>query len=114
MTPKAITGSDRATTIGQYDGDGRWISEVSLTASPSGSSAVGAVVLPSSCTSVRRWSLPSSSSAYLRCHHSSRCVTVGSMSKLCAGGGEAVAHSSVLASHGSGSLVTFVRLRTTL
>src|SRR5712691_10485413 len=48
-------------------------------------------------------SLPSVPSAYLRCQKSSTEWTRGTSSKFQCGGGELVAHSSVLASHGSAS-----------
>src|SRR5687768_8444007 len=88
--------------IGQYDGDGRCTPD----ASNSGSARY--------LTFSRRRSRPLSSWSYFWCHQSSIEVTVGSTSKLCAGGGDDVPHSSVRASHGSGSLITFLRLATTL
>src|SRR5688572_21077537 len=84
-----MSGRPAASTIGQYDGDGRW----TPTASPfwATSSAV-----------FTRTTRPDSSSAYLRCQNSSRCDTVGTVSKLWVGTGEAVIHSRLRASHGSG------------
>src|SRR3954462_5531714 len=87
-----------ATMIGQYDGDGRCTPD----ASKSGSARY--VILS------RRRSLPLASCSYFWCHQPASAVTVGSTSKLCAGGGEDVPHSSVRASHGSGSWITFLRL----
>src|SRR3954454_16421721 len=93
-----MNGSPSAHTNGQYDGDGRC-------GGSSGPSGFEKNSTPS--TRTRRWL---SSSRYFRCHHSSRCDTVGMSSKLCTGGGELVPHSSVRASHGSGSVHTFLRL----
>src|SRR5205807_4292613 len=55
-------------------------------------------------------SSPSLFSAYLLCQKSSSKCTTGISSKFHSGGGEAVAHSSVLASHGSPAALTFLRL----
>ena len=72
----------------------------------------------------RRWprsapGRPLSSSPYLRCQNSSRCVTIGTSSKLCAGVGFGTIHSSERASHGSSpttrcSRLAFARLETML
>ncbi|MCU1451585.1 MAG: hypothetical protein JWP02_3755 [Acidimicrobiales bacterium] len=51
---------------------------------------------------------------YLRCHSSSRAVTIGISSKLYSGGGELVVHSSVRASQGSSPTFSVFRVFSTL
>src|SRR5688572_14921695 len=88
-----MSGRPAASTIGQYDGDGRW----TFLASP---------FWATSSDDFTRTTRPVSSSAYLRCQNSSRCETVGTVSKLWVGTGEAVIHSRLRASHGSGPTST--------
>src|SRR3954451_22932099 len=97
-----MNGRPIASTSGQYDGDG-------MCGGCAGPSGVEKYWTPS-----MRTSLWFSSSLYLRCHHSSRCVTVGCTSKLCTGGGDVVPHSSVRPSHGSLAAGGFFRLTTML
>src|SRR5262249_43318374 len=82
-------------TSGQYDGDGMWMPCEPASFAASRSSASTAA------PAGRRTSRPSSSSVYLRCQNSSRCVTTGTWRKLYSGGGDDVDHSRVRASHGS-------------
>ena len=84
-----MTGRPIARTSGQYDGEGR------CTPVPSPGWATSAPV-------ATRTTLPSSFSWYLRCQNSSRCDTVGTVSKLWAGTGDCTIHSRLRASHGSG------------
>src|SRR3954469_22520382 len=86
-----MNGRPSAVMIGQDDGDGRC----------GGSDCPAGVVNGrGSATFTRRWF---SSSAYLRCHHSSSWCTTGVSSKFHTGGGDDVAHSSERPSHGSAS-----------
>src|SRR2546427_8442893 len=66
-----------------------------------GGSPDPSVPWPSEAPAITGAGRPSGVSAYLRCHSSSTLCTTGMSSKLWAGGGEEVAHSSVRASHGS-------------
>ena len=84
-----MRGSPTATANGQNDGDGRCTS-------------VASPVCAASSTVATRTTLPSSFSAYLRCHQSSRPCTWGTVSKLCAGTGDGIDHSRLRASQGSG------------
>src|SRR5690349_4535617 len=84
-----MIGNARARTIGQYDGEGRWERD-------------GSPIMAISSGSWTLTTRPCSSSWYLRCHQSSSWVTTGSSSKLWAGVGDGMDHSSERASHGSG------------
>src|SRR6476659_397852 len=75
-------------TIGQYEGEGR-------------GTPVGSPFWMTSSVLATRTGRPFSSSPYFWCHQSSRCVTIGTVSKLCEGVGFGVAHSRLRASHGS-------------
>src|SRR4051794_739814 len=95
-----------ASTTGQYDGDGRWMSP----ATPSSSSPMMAA-----CVAIGTIAPVSSSSAYLRWKNSSSTWTLGIRSKLCAAGGLVVIHSRVRASHGSSTdIVVDLVVTTTL
>src|SRR3546814_13247118 len=89
IRPQPISGNDAHNRIGQYEGAGRC------------TSVRWPVWATSSDVAMRttRWS---SVSPYLRYQNSSRWVTTGTWSKLWAGAGEAVIHSSDRESHGSG------------
>ena len=84
-----MRGSPSATASGQNDGDGRC-------------TPVASPVWAASSTVATRTTVPSSFSAYLACHHSSRPRTWGTVSKLCVGTGDGIDHSRLRASHGSG------------
>ena len=77
-----MSGRPKASTSGQYDGDGRCTS-------------VG-VALLDDVLGARRCAPGGrrSSSPYLRCQKSSSSVTSGTASKLCAGAGDGIIHSS--------------------
>src|ERR1043165_4610192 len=96
-----MIGRPSASTNGQYDGDGMW-----MWCGSSGSRRGGIVDAGLGASFTSR---PSSSSVYLRCHHSSRCVTTGISAKLYSGGGDEVIHSSVRPSHGSSSQYSSLR-----
>src|SRR6478609_7309413 len=85
-------GRPKASTSGQYDGDGR------CTCLPVGTWAMS---LPSATLTSR----PSSPVSYLRYHQSSRVTMVGIGSKLYSGAGEGMLHSRLRLSHGSASQV---------
>src|SRR3954453_14965845 len=88
-----MIGRPSASTNGQYDGDGMWMLCGSFgSRRPGGAAASLGGSFPSR---------PSSSSVYLRCQNSSRCVTVGMSAKLYSGGGDDVIHSRLRAAHGS-------------
>src|SRR5690606_29225294 len=87
--PQPATKMPRAINSGMYDPPGMTISVSSPTSALA--AAISSFVAPAS----------GSRCGCLRCHSSSRLDTTGSWSKLWAGGGEGMVHSSVRASHGS-------------
>src|SRR4249919_530901 len=88
-----MMGSPSAATSGQYEGLGRWIA-CAVPCDPPGPASSAAPAWTGT-------SFPLLSSAYLRCQNSSSEWTSGISSKLYTGGGDAVIHSNVRASHGS-------------
>src|SRR4051794_40647666 len=99
-----MIGRPSASTKGQNDGDGMWMSWGSF------GSRRGGITTDSLAGSFT--SRPSSSSVYLRCQNSSRCETTGISAKLYSGGGEEVIHSSVRASQGSSPQYSSLRIVT--
>src|SRR5262249_61387548 len=82
--PETMKRNAPARRIGQYDGGGMWMDEVSTCAG--GVTLRGGVPWPS---------------PYFCTQKSSRSCTVGTTAKLYTGGGEGIVHSSVRPSHGS-------------
>src|SRR5215831_9133185 len=82
--PETMNRNAPARRIGQYDGGGMWIDEVSTCAG--GVTLRGGVPWPS---------------PYFCTQNSSRSCTVGTTAKLYTGGGEGIVHSRVRPSHGS-------------
>src|SRR5437870_6213936 len=108
-------GSPSAAITGKYEGDGMWIpsacpaawppepcSSCPVESGPASDMGVPDPVGSPAPPATTGASLPPSPSAYLRCQKSSRVRTTGTSSKFHGGGGEAVIHSMVRASQGSG------------
>ena len=94
-----MIGSAKATTIGQYDGDGMWMCGSALASCSASSSSAVATLLE--VVMLAR----SPRSSYLRWKNSSSGARSGSASKLCSFGGLVVIHSRLRASHGSSGAV---------
>src|SRR5215510_3486441 len=87
--PETMKRNAPARRIGQYDGGGMWMDEVSTCAG--GVTLRGGVPWPS---------------PYFCTQKSSRSCTTGTTAKLYTGGGDGIVHSSVRPSHGSAGAVT--------